>query len=166
MRVILRKLSQKRHWDNAPWLERGDMQADVTKCLATGENKLSVFVLDEPNEQVERVVAALAVMRENLAQLDPAVAPEGILEECGIQWASTQGKTPDFEVNEWHQDLIKLTIAKITRLAVAIKLKGQIKRYNYKQVAEAIKHSLDANYIGAERMGRNLAHSPQKRIII
>ena len=47
MAIIFRKLNQKRHWDNAPWLEQQDAQADVTKCLATNENRLSVFVLDD-----------------------------------------------------------------------------------------------------------------------
>ena len=163
MAIIFRKLNQKRHWDNAPWLEQQDAQADVTKCLATNENRLSVFVLDEPDEQVRRVVAALAATRDHLAHIDLAVVPENILEQCSIRWADTTGQTPDSEVNGWHRDLIELTIAKITRLAAAIKREGQIERYNPKRVGRAIKHSLDVNCIGTERMGEELAQSLRKR---
>ena len=163
MAVIFRKLSQKRHWDNAPWLEQEDTQADATKCLATNENRLSVFVLDEPDEQAGRVVAALAATRDHLAHIDMAVVPENIIEQCSIQWVGTTGQTLDSEVNGWHRDLIELTIAKITRLASAIKREGQIERYNLKRVGRAIKQSVDADCFGPEHMAGELVQSLSRR---
>ena len=58
--------------------------------LSTAENTLSVYALDQPERQVERVVAALALTR--------------VIEECGIARISLPGTTPDPEANLWHQD--------------------------------------------------------------
>ena len=103
MRAVLRKLEQKRHWDSQSWLSQGDVQADVAKCLSTDGNTLSVYVLDKPKEQLDRVVAALAAGRDYLVRFDLAIAPENILDKCGIVRASSSGDTLDRQVNEWHQ---------------------------------------------------------------
>ena len=82
--LILRKLQQKRYWDEAPWLGAHDVQADATKCLKTKENELSVFKIDN-QMQVRRVVAALAFTRDNLAYVDLAIIPESVLKKSGDQ---------------------------------------------------------------------------------
>ena len=164
--MICRKLNQKRHWDDLPWLGPQDTQADAFKCLMTKQNRLSVFVLDKPDDQTERVVAALAVTRDNLAPLDLAIAPEEVLVRCDIRRDKIQGETPDSWVNGWHEDLVELTVAKITRLAAAIKSEGEIRRYNLKKVETAIQQSLEANYIGAEHINGRLVQSLRKREFI
>ena len=164
--MIFRKLSQKRHWDDTEWLGPHETQADAARCLMTSENRLSIFVLDAPGDQTERVVAALAVTRDNLAHLDLAIAPEDVLARCGIRRDGAQGKTPDSEVNGWHENLIELTVEKIARLAAAIKGEGKIMLYNPKKVEAAIRQSLDANYIDAERINGSMLQSLGKRGII
>lgn len=166
MSALFRKLSQKRHWDAESWLEPGDIQADAAKCLATSENKLSVFVLEQPDEQVERVVAALAVTRDSLAHLDTALAPEEILARCGIRRDEVPGQTADFKVNEWHQDLVELTVMKVARFAAAIRGGGEIKRCNWKKVGAAIRQSLNAGYIGPEHVNGQLFQSLKRRGIL
>lgn len=166
MSIIFRKLAQKRHWDGKPWTEQDDVQADVVNCLRTKENKLSVFMLDGSSSQIARVVAALAVTRDSIANLDLAIAPSDILAQCGIRTDRAPGQTPDPEVNNWHQDLVDLTILQLARLAVAIRSKGQIKRYNLKKVEEAIRLSLNDNYIQTERINKNLQFSLAKRRIV
>ena len=91
MVMIFRKLSQKRHWDDTQWLEPHETQADAAKCLMTSENRLSIFMLVSPDDQTERVVAALAVTRDNLAHLDLAIAPQEVLARCGIRHDKAQG---------------------------------------------------------------------------
>lgn len=166
MAMIFRKLSQKRHWDRMQWLEPHETQADAAKCLMTSENQLSIFVLDSPDDQTERVVAALAVTRDNLTHLDLAIAPQEVLARCGIRHDRARGKTPDSEVNDWHENLIELTVEKIARLAVGIKSEGKIMRYNIKKVGAAIQQSLDANYIVVEHINGSMIQSLKNRKII
>ncbi len=162
MTVIFRKLNQKRYWDNVPWLGQGDTQADATKCLATTDNSLLVFVLDEPDKKLERIVAALASTRDYLTIFDLAMFPEDILKECGIKRNKNQADTPDLEVNGWHENLIELTMSKVALLASAIKRSGQIKRYNEKKVETTIKNSLSNNFIDPEQIKPKLADSLRK----
>ena len=166
MSIIFRKLAQKRHWDSKPWAEQGDVQADVVNCLRTKENKLSVFMLDGSSDQIARVVAALALTRDSLANFDLAIAPVDILDQCGIRADRAPGQTPDPEVNGWHQDLVDLTILQLARLAVTIRSKGEIKRYNLKNVGEAIQLSLNSNHIQTENINRNLKSSLTRRGIV
>ena len=163
MTTIFRKLRQKRYWDRQPWLGADDAQADTTKCLETNENRLSVFVLEEPEAQIERVVAALALNRDTLGHVDLAIAPEAVLEVCGIQGDRVQATTPDSEVNEWHRDLVELTVTKIAKLARAIKSDGEIKRYQLGYVKEAIRKSLNTNYIITEQIDEKLIQSLEKK---
>ena len=132
----------------------------------TSQNQLSVFVLDRADDQTERVVAALAVTRDSLAQLDLAIAPEEVLARCDIRRDRVQGQTPDPEVNDWHEDLVELTAGKIARLAAAIKSDGKIRRYNLKQVEAAIQQSLDEDFIGAEQINGKLVPSLRRRGIV
>ncbi len=166
MSAVFRKLNKKRHWDSKPWLESRDVQADVAKCLTTTENKLFIFLLEKPNEQVERVVAALALTRDNLACFDLAIVSEDILSQCNIQLNKIKAKTLDAEVNEWHYDLVELTIGKVSQLASSIKCRGEIQRYQEKQVRLAIKKSLDAHHIEVDRISPKMQESPRKRQVI
>ena len=167
MSIIFRKLAHKRHWDSEPpRAEQADVQADVVNCLRTKENKLSVFILDGSSDQIARVVAALALTRDNLADFDLAIAPIDILAQCGIRTDSTPGQTPDPEVNSWHQDLVDLTIFQLAQLAVNIRNKGEIKRYNWKKVGAAIQLSLSGNHIQTENINKNLKHSLARRGIV
>ena len=103
MAVVLRKLSQKRHWDDMEWLEQGDTQADK------------------------------------------------------------EGDTPDPGVNQWHIDLVELSIAKIARFAGAIKTQARIKRFNDKEVAQAIGQSVTSNFISKKNVSKEMAQSLRKR---
>ena len=166
MTVICRKLRQKRHWDGKPWLGPQEAQADAVKCLETSENRLSVFVLDRPEDQTERVVAALALTRDNLAQIDLAIVPVEVLVRCDIQRKRVEGQTSDSGVDGWHEDLVELTVAKIAQLASAIRSEGEVRRYNQKKVETAIQKSLNADYINTEKINRDLVPSLRKRGII
>ena len=145
MTVILRKLENKRHWDDASWLDSNDTQADALKNFSTSNNELSIFVLEESDAQIERVVAALAARRDFLSHLDLAIVPCEVLEKYDIESSDVQGQTPDHEVNGWHQNLIQLTVSKISLLISFIKSEGDFKRYQVKDVEQAIKNSLYSN---------------------
>jgi len=164
--TVFRKLRQKRYWDGTSWLGPGETQADAAKCLETIENKLSVFLLDDPDDQVGRVVAALAVTRDYLVNFDLAIAPADVLEHCGVRWNQAQGRTPDAQVNVWHKDLVDLTITKVACLANAIRCEGKIRRYSQKKVETVIRHSLDADYIVVRDINSEMTKSLQKRGII
>ncbi len=89
------------------------MQADAWRCLASEENKLSVYRLCDPDKQLDWVVAALALTRDSVANVDLALVPEDVLEAYQIQVCETPGGSPDSTVNGWHMDLVELSLNKV-----------------------------------------------------
>ena len=166
MRAIFRKLDDKRNWDAQPWLSADDAPADAAKCLRGKENKLSVYALEDPNAQMDRVVAALALTRDFVAKVDLAIVPEKALQPCRIKQDRVQANTPDSEVNEWHLDLVQLTVAKIAELASTIRSEGTIRRYLEREVETVIQNSLKTNKIVVEQVNENLIPSLAKRGIV
>lgn len=163
MARIFRKLSRKRYWDRESWLGAGEVKSDATKCLMTEESSLSVYVLEDPGVQEERVVAALALTRDNLKHFDLALVPENILDACEIQRCYVLGETPDPEVNEWHCNLVRLTVTKIARLAAAIHSNRAVIRYQRKHVEAAIRRSLSTSPIISTQIKSSLIPSLEKR---
>ena len=159
MTFIFRKLNQKRHWDGAQWLSARDVKSDVTKCLRTEENKLSVYVLEKPEVQMDRVVAALALTRDSVAHLDLAIVPEEVLDICEIERVRVKANTSDFLVNEWHLDLVELTVYKIANFASSIKNKGEIQRFYQSSVEMAIQQSLATDFIVVEKINEKMIQS-------
>ena len=159
MTFIFRKLNQKRHWDGAQWLSVGDVQSDVTKCLRTEKNTLSVYVLEKPEVQMDRVVAALALTRDSVAHLDLAIVPEALLDTCEIKRVRVKANTPDSLVNEWHLDLVELTVCKIAKFASSIKNKGEIQRIFESNVEVAIQQSLATDFIAVEKINEKMIQS-------
>ena len=65
---------------------------------------LSIYVVDEDERQVDRVVAAIALTRDVVATVDIAVAPQEILDAYGILHHQNLGTTPDAVVNHWQTE--------------------------------------------------------------
>ena len=167
MTVILRKLERKRYWDNASWHAPEETQANVLESFSTTNNELSVYVLDEPETQIDRVVAALAVSRKNLAQMDIAVVPDSALADCDIKTDSARGKTLDQEVNGWHRNLVELTVNKVACFISAIKRDGKIKRCQERRVEKAIKLALERDSFKISQIPSDqLVQSLRKRNVI
>lgn len=166
MAAIFRKLVNKRHWDETTWLKSGEVQADAVSSLRTTQNHLSVFLLDDPDDQLARVVAAQALTRDSLAHFDLVLVPEEVLGQCNIELRQTTGKTPDYTVNAWHRDLVILTSAKLVRLAVALRRHGDKQRYQDKQVETAIATSITAQFVNKGLINDKLSKSLNKRGVI
>ena len=162
---VVRKLSAKRNWDNEPWLQNGDVQSAVAaRCLATNDNRLSVFLIDGGDELVHRVVAALALTRDHVHPVDLAIFSEEILAPCNIKSrVQVKGKTPDPGVNEWHVDLSELSVTQVADLAIRIKSKGEILRFYESKVIQAIRNSFVRDWIDITSIRKSIRGSLERR---
>src|SRR5438045_1847252 len=128
MPFLLRKLT-KQKWQPEyaiGWLLEGDLQADALNDLATQNNELSVFHIDDDKSNLNRVVAALAAKRDSLDKLDYALVASQIADDAGFKTRMIKGDTADEAVNQWHRDITELSVANLANLAVVIKQRGQI----------------------------------------
>ena len=108
MPQLLRDVRQNRWFKEvaAPFLAIDDVPADPIGDLRTQENRLSVFEVTEDGTNIERIIRALAIGKDKIADTGYVVFDAGLLPTAGIDILETPGKTADEGANAWHRDLI------------------------------------------------------------
>ena len=118
------RVVRQRRWATFPdieWIAPGETQGDALLDLQTRDNRLSVFRVDNDND-IQRVVIALAATRDHVANLDYAIFDDDELVAQGIDITQTVGETPDQTANILHHDIQNLTVLQIELLARTIAL--------------------------------------------
>jgi hypothetical protein len=146
---LLRKI-RKAKWyrtEAVPWLPNDQLQADALVDLATKGNKLSVYLVDDDHANLEQIVAALAANADYISDFDYALFNQNRLWDVDIKLESTQGDTPDSEVNDWHCDLIELSASSVIALANIILTDAMKKRFLSKRVFELLVSGVSSGQI-------------------
>lgn len=121
MPLFFRELGNKSWWDKAHdefgWLTKDEFIGDIFKSVKTTKGTLSIFEIDEDQNNLSRVVAALACKRSNLENFDYVLVPESDI-QLHFDILQTPGKTADILVNELHRDIVQLTARKLLGLAI------------------------------------------------
>src|SRR6266481_7826068 len=97
MPLLLRNVRENR-WlksEAAPWLAKGDVPADPLGDLRTSQNRLSVWEVAVNRSNVERIVRALAVGSNKVADMGYVLFDSSLLETAGIIAVAENGTTPD-----------------------------------------------------------------------
>ncbi len=136
------------------WLGSDDVPADPLGDLSTLDNKLSVWYVDDAQQNLGRVSAALAAGREKIDKLDYALIDIDTLTRLGIESKKTPGESPDDHANKnWHYDLHRLSGKALTSLAKAILPQTESRaRLLPKKVKELIKAGLSNAELDSERL--------------
>ncbi len=156
MAFLLRGIGNKAWWDKSrddfSWLGEDDLIADILKSLGTVGGALSTYVVDEDKTKVDRVVAALASGRSKIENFDYMLVPVDVVLKS-FRSDNTTGKTPDFEVNEWHLDIIHLTPAKLFQLAYILRdHKEALCRVPKPNVKSALQTSKNHGFLDMEKV--------------
>jgi hypothetical protein len=113
---------KKRKWDklNLPWLEPNQIQADPLGDLNISEGTLSVWHIEDDKSNLDLVIAALAVNRQNFDKFEYGLFDQKIVDSIKLKIQIVPGDTPIDNVNSWHRDLVELTVDKASSLVKAI----------------------------------------------
>lgn len=108
-------------WEKAEeqhlWLPPGEIIADpMADFFPTQDGKLSVYLVEDSRPILDRVVAALAAIRQGLDKFEYGLMELEVLENMGFKTEVSPGDTPDMKVNEWHVNLIELSTRRILDL--------------------------------------------------
>lgn len=155
MSFVLRKLDRKAAFYPLPTLRRGDVQADAFYDLRTSGNALSVWLVQEDQTNLNRIVAALAAGRDSLAKLDYALIDKQALDSLRIQVVQKKGVSCDDRANDlWHQDLTDLSGTKLIKLAAMIQAQAKAKlvRVSKSRVGDFIAASIKEGFIDPDRV--------------
>lgn len=147
MSKVFRGLDSKSRWYKDDWCGQVDAPGDALRDLGTEKNVLSVYVFEDDEKDLERIITAVAANRENLGKVDFAVLREDLLNELDLKSQVTPGQTPDPVVNEWHRDLTELTAGKLAAFAGAICNKGKIDRYQRSKVCNLLRDAIETGSI-------------------
>lgn len=149
MPLILRKI-RKAKWyrsDAVPWLTKDDLQADAFVDLGTKANRLSVYVVEDDQSNLERIVAGVAANCDFISDFDYTLFAQEALDEIKINAEDTFGETPDAVVNTWHRDLVELSSANIFALANVIGTRAERRRVLSKRALELVAHAIGSGQI-------------------
>jgi hypothetical protein len=145
MPLLLRNVRENR-WHKsgaAPWLAKGDVPADPLGDLATKENRLSVWEVAVDRSNVERIVRALAVNRDRIADMGYVLFDSSLLATAGINTVAENGMTPDEGANNWHRDLIDLSGNKLVILTKLILENGESGTVLKKRLEELVADGIE-----------------------
>ena len=148
MPSFLIKVTWGKWQTDEPWLPPGELPANALFDLKFPNNKLSVWSIEDGNTNLDRVIAALAVNKgkTSIDNVDYILLEQMTIEELGIKMEKSRGATPDVSANdEWHFDLIELTVSKIVSIARCIK-ELEIFRKREPQVKDLIRIGLKGNH--------------------
>lgn len=155
MRFVLRKIRKARWYkhDRVSWLVEGELQADALDDLRTTGNRLSVYLVDDDDTNLERVASALVTANtEYISDFEYAIISYEVFQELDIKTEDSEGETPDGLVNSWHRDLLELTAAKIVALATAIQTRAERRVFLKRRVTQMVLDALAAQKLDRGRM--------------
>lgn len=157
MPLILRNVRQNRWFKEqaTAQLANGDVPADPLADLATTNNTLSVWEVADDRSNVERIVRAVAVTKNELADAGYVLFDSQYLEVVGIQTQKERGKTPDDDANAWHLDLVDLSGNKLVMLTRLILENGESGRVLRKRLEELVSEGIQSKQL-PERCGKKL----------
>ena len=108
MPLLLRTVRQNRWLKDAaaPFLAIDDVPADAVGDLLTQQNLLSVWEVAQDCSNIEPIVRAVAIGRNEIASMGYVVFDSGWLPAAGIEIRENKGESLDEGANAWHRDLV------------------------------------------------------------
>ena len=129
------------------WVPDGDIQADALNDLRTSGNCLSVWLVEDSEETLLRLLAAIAAGRDHLSNIDYALIAVSEIQKAGLELVENDGQILDDAMKALHRDVVKISAFSLGKLAVAIQEKAELERLSRGRVKSIIRESIDAGYI-------------------
>jgi hypothetical protein len=158
MPLLLRTVRENR-WlksEAAPWLERGEVPADPLGDMRTIQNCLSVCEVKGDRSNLERIVTAVVLGLDRIADQGYVLFDSSLLSTAGITHQVQQGQTPDEAANEWHRDLTGLSGSQLVMLAKLILETGESGTVLKKRLRQLVEDGIERREL-PERVRSKLA---------
>jgi hypothetical protein len=161
MTKILRRIQHRTNWDPrgefSRYLQPGQAPADTLQDLATSENTLSIWQVQDSDSNLDRILAAIASPRENLQKLDYLIVDWQHVEELSLHMEKAAGDTHDKYANEnWHFHLTRLSASDVANLANKMFAHGQTVRKKEKDLVLLLKRSIAQGFVDKEKLLPNV----------
>lgn len=158
-------MANKRRWDwsssDFSWLPPGETPAAPFGDLAPSTaSALSVWLLEDDESNLDRIVAVLAAGRQHVDKFDYALIDERALGKLGIQIEAKAEPCADDEASaRWHRNIVRLTSADLNALVRLIHSRGQVKRLLKPQVEAILTDAVASGRLDLSRIEKRLLDS-------
>lgn len=160
MDYLVRALRRADDWaevEDAPEWAQGDCPARTLQDFNAKNDELSVYLTtDNENSNTERIIAALAILRNQLDPFCYAILPEDKVLDIGIKIKKTKGSTHDQYVNNQHRDLIELNGSKLVELARLVHSEGSVENFDPQIVGDCILNSIKKQFFKREQLTQKI----------
>lgn len=146
---MARKISRAKWQPSGPAATGQGVSADaVTACMRTGQNRLSLWRFQDPEQDLGEIALAMAANAERAETLDLAWVSLDTLTPYAQE--ETIGKTAVADLRDRHIDVCQLDGRKLVEIAdhffVAVQ-KNEVRRFREKEVIELLQKALRAGRI-------------------
>ena len=160
MIYLFHDIKQKALWERDrcyyPWLQEGELVADVFKGLRASDGTLSTYIIDAEKTRLNRVAAALVCTRANFQHVDYVLLPFDDIAKA-FRLCEKPGNTADEVVNGWHVDIVHLTPARLLDLAYLIfDHRHLLDRVEEKVVKSEIRTGIDSGFLDCNKIKSKL----------
>lgn len=139
MALFFREIQKIVWWDKGReidegWLSLAELRGDALRGIATRENELSIFRV----EDLDRTIAAYAALRDKLDKIEFAVFDSNVIAGLSLDLEEVPGNTPDDIVNSLHVNVKRLSGAALVQLGLALQASATFDRRLRSEVKDLI----------------------------
>ncbi|GAH41066.1 unnamed protein product [marine sediment metagenome] len=158
MALQVRKIN-KAKWLRADIVNGAEIPADaITNCLRTQQNNLSVWKIKSEDE-IESAVLAIISGQPRLETIDIALLSPEYLEQNGVKFMATEGKTAVKMPKDIHFDMVELTYEKLGVIAYHIVEKFKEKkvfRYTRKKLKDILNNAINEKRLDINKLSEDI----------
>jgi len=159
MPFYLRKV-KRAFWLREPyidWLSEDSFPADSLNDFATVDNKISLWLIEDDKNNLERVLGAIGSNRSSVQEIDYLLIDSGVFKPIAERLLNSPSNTPDHEANElWHYDAVQLTGKEICHLGRMIFGNYQPVRVKPREVSRILNESIDQGVLSLAEIDNNI----------
>lgn len=160
MGFLARKVTRAK-WTAKRGLQAGELPADaVTADLRTQDNALSFWRCGDATVQgIRRAQLAVAAAAERLDKMDLAWVDKSTLEDDGVRFEKSPGRTPVAELVNEHEDAMHLDLVRLGAVAKRVAESITADRYQRltrKEVLKLLRSAVDERLVAVESLSAGL----------
>lgn len=168
MTFLARKVARAK-WEASGGIEPQEIPADaVTTDLRTTGNKLSFWKCGTAaEEELRRVVLALASAAERIDTVDIVWVAKAALEATGVALEVSDGRTPVADMVKNHMDVLRLDLVRLGKVAQQVAnavRQEQHLRLTRKEVVRILTDAVEAKVVGTSSLEDKVREDVEQEI--
>ena len=162
MPLLYREIRLPRWIINPSLALESDFPCDCFGDLATSSSKLSFWLQEQGEQEIEDIAVAVAANKQTVRQVELLGIEPKVVTEIGVALDHASGTSNFGHANSLHRDVSNLSAFKLVRLANRMVALGQIRSFLPKKVAQLLRKRIDSGLLDQSKLQATLVQSIHK----